>query len=244
MIEYKNYADSNIVEISVQGYVTEADFDTAIAQFKDDFERHGKLRVLEEIQSFEGLDPITLWKDIRFGLAHVNKITHAAVVADAKWMRTFAEATNSVLTAKIKAFEPSQVEAARIWLSAVPNPSQVSAIEYRSSDESNIVEVVIEGKITTADFNQLISLSKADITKHGKLKVLEEIRSFEGIEPMALWQDLQQVALAEHFTHAAIVTDVKWIQTLAAASDAIFPMKIKVFSPFQLEEARTWLANV
>ena len=58
--------------------------------------KHGKLRILEEIRSFEGIDPIALWKDVRFGLAHVNDFTHAAVVADAKWVRTFAEAINSV----------------------------------------------------------------------------------------------------------------------------------------------------
>lgn len=116
MIEYRNHPDNNIVEISVQGNVTEADFDHAIAQLKNDLERYSKLKILEEIRQFEGMDPITLWKDARFGLAHVNDFTHAAVVADAKWMRTFAEAINNVLSANIKAFEPSQIEAARAWL--------------------------------------------------------------------------------------------------------------------------------
>lgn len=113
MIEYRNNPHNNVVEISVEGKISESGFDRVITQLKDDIEKHGKLRILEEIRSFEGIDPIALWKDVRFGLAHVNDFTHAAVVADAKWVRTFAEAINSVLSAEVKAFERPHLEAAR-----------------------------------------------------------------------------------------------------------------------------------
>ncbi|WP_228056965.1 STAS/SEC14 domain-containing protein [Tychonema sp. LEGE 07203] len=57
---------------------------------KADIEKHGKLRLLEEIRSFEGIDPITLWKDAQFRLNHVADFTYAAVVAGAEWiLRTF-----------------------------------------------------------------------------------------------------------------------------------------------------------
>lgn len=116
MIEYRNNPDNNIVEITVEGKVTEVYFDEVIAELKGDIEKHGKLRILEEIRSFSGIDPIALWKDAKFGFAHVNDFTHAAVVADAQWMRTIAEALGSVLSAEIKAFEASEIEAAREWL--------------------------------------------------------------------------------------------------------------------------------
>jgi hypothetical protein len=116
MIEYKNYPQNNIVEISIEGTIREADFDQVTERLKTDLKQHGKLRILEEIRSFEGIDPIALWKDVRFSLSHVNDFTHAAVVTEAKWMRTFAEAINSVLSAQVKAFERSQIEAARQWL--------------------------------------------------------------------------------------------------------------------------------
>lgn len=116
MMEYRNNFNSNIVEISVEGKITEADFDRVILQLKADIEKHGKLRILEEIRNFDGIDSIILWKDVRFGLAHVKDFTHAAVVTDAKWMRTFAKAIGSVLLTKVKAFEESQIEEARTWL--------------------------------------------------------------------------------------------------------------------------------
>lgn len=116
MITYRNDPNTNIVEISVEGKISEADFDQVVSQLKADLAKHGKLRILEEIDHFEGMDPIALWKDVRFGFAHVNDFTHAAVVADAKWMRTFSEAVDSVLSAKVKAFERSHLEDARAWL--------------------------------------------------------------------------------------------------------------------------------
>ncbi len=116
MIEYRNNPKNNIVEIRVEGKVTEADLDQVVSQLKADIEKHGKLRVLEEIRSFSGMDPIAIWKDTKFALAHVNDFTHAAVVADAQWMRTIASAIGSLLSAEVKAFEPEQIQSAREWL--------------------------------------------------------------------------------------------------------------------------------
>ncbi|WP_414565779.1 MULTISPECIES: STAS/SEC14 domain-containing protein [unclassified Anabaena] len=116
MIEYTNNPNNNIVELTVEGKITEADFDRVVAQIKADIEKHGKLRLLEEIRSFEGIDPITLWKDAQFGLNHVGDFTHAAVVADAEWVRTISAAADNILSAKVKAFERSQIEEARAWL--------------------------------------------------------------------------------------------------------------------------------
>ncbi len=116
MIEYRNDPSNNIVEISVEGKITEADFDHVVSCLKADLEKHGQLKILEEIRSFSGIDPITLWKDVRFGFEHINDFTHAAVVTEAKWMRTFAEAVGSILSAEVRAFEASQIETARTWL--------------------------------------------------------------------------------------------------------------------------------
>jgi hypothetical protein len=118
MIKYQKNPENNIVEICIDGKITETDFDRVITQLKADLQKHGKLRILEEIRSFEGIDPIALWKDLNFGLSHINDITHAAVVADAKWMRTFAEALDNVLSAKVKAFESTQIDEAKIWLAS------------------------------------------------------------------------------------------------------------------------------
>ncbi len=119
MIEYSNNLDNNIVEICLDGKITEADLFRIVIQLEADIEKHGKLRILEEIRHTDGIDPILLWKDARFGLVHMHDFTHAAVVSDAKWMRTFAEAVGGVLSAEVKAFERSQLGEAREWLVSI-----------------------------------------------------------------------------------------------------------------------------
>ncbi|MGB3207335.1 MAG: STAS/SEC14 domain-containing protein [Crinalium sp.] len=247
MIEYRNNPNNNIVELTVEGKITEADFDQVIAQMKADINKHGKLRMLEEIQSFEGIDPITLWKDAQFGLNHVGDFTHAAVVADAEWVRTISAAADNILSAKVKAFERSQIAEARAWLLTEPveisSSSNNPGLEYKNNEDNNIVEIVVEGKITAADFKHLIAKANSDFAKHGKLRVLEEIRSFEGIDPMAIWRDLQQIRRINDVTHAAIVVDAKWLQTIAEAVSGLYPFEMKVFERSQIAEAREWLIN-
>jgi hypothetical protein len=74
------------------------------------------LRILEEIRHFEGIEPLALWQDLCFGFAHLNNFTDAALVADAKWIRTLTDVFDRVLSVKVKIFEPSHIEEARNWL--------------------------------------------------------------------------------------------------------------------------------
>ena len=243
MIEYKNYPDNNIAEISVAGKITEADFDRVSSQMKADINKHGKLRLLEVFHSFEGIDPITLWKDAKFGLAHLNDFTHVAIVAEPTWLQTIAGAVGNLLSAKVKAFEGSQIETARAWLLNAPESNQDSKFEYKSSADNNIVELVIEGKIQESDFDRVLDRMKTDMQKHGKIKVLEDVRSFEGADLMVFWKDLKASPLVNDITHVAIVADAKWMRTIAEAVGTILSAEVKAFERSQIETARKWLAN-
>ncbi len=241
MIEYKKPLDNNIVEIAVEGRLTEADFEKVTAQMTADIERHGKLRMLEEIRSFEGMDLMALWKDAQFGLKHVNDFSHVAVVADAEWMRTIAAAAGNVLSAEVKAFDRDSIDAARNWLITASDKTSKSALQYHRTEDSSVVEIVVEGKITAADIDAVIKAFEVDLAKHDKLRVLEDIRDFKGIDPMALWIDLKQISKIQHISHAAIVADAKWVKTVAEAIGGLYPFEMKVYESARIEEARAWL---
>ena len=244
MIEYKNSPNNNIAEISVAGKITEADFDRVSSQMKADIQKHGKLRLLETFHSFEGIDPITLWKDAKFGLDHLDNLTHIAVVAEQTWMQTIAGAVDNLLSAKVKAFDSSQIEQAREWLLNAPESSQDSKLEYRNNPDNNIIELSVEGKVTEADFDRVIDQVKADIEKHGKVRLLEEVRNFEGMDPMALWKDVKSgIPLIKDITHVAVVADAKWMRTLSEAFKSVLPAQLKAFELSEIEAAREWLAN-
>lgn len=243
MIEYKSDLTDNVVEIVVEGKLTEADFDRVIAQMTADIEKHGKLRLLEEIRSFEGMDLMTFWKDAEFGLKHVNDFSHVAVVADAEWMRTIAAAADNILSAEVRAFDLASVEAARNWLITASEKVSVPGLQYNRVEDGQIVEVVVEGKITTADMNYVIREIEADLAKYEKLYILEEIRDFKGIDPMALWLDLQQISKLNRIGRVAVVADIKWVTTIAEAIRGLYPFEMKVFERADIDAARVWLAS-
>ena len=115
MIEYKNNSDNSIVELAIDGKLTEADFKTLTANVEVDFAKHGKLRVLEDIRSFKGMNLGVLWAAFQqFG--RINDVSHAAIVVDMKWLHTVAESVSGLYPFEIKVFERSQIEAARAWL--------------------------------------------------------------------------------------------------------------------------------
>ncbi|MBE9063416.1 STAS/SEC14 domain-containing protein [cf. Phormidesmis sp. LEGE 11477] len=242
MIEYKNPLGNNVTEMTVEGKVTEADFDRVIKQMTADIEKHGKLRLLEEIRGFEGMDLMTLWKDAQFGLKHVNDFSHVAVVADTEWMRTIAAAAGNVLSAEVKAFDLSSIDAARNWLITASDKTLESGLQYNRVENSPVVEIVIEGKITAADMQSVIKEVETDLAKYEKIRVLEDIRDFKGVDPMALWVDLKQVSKIRNISHAAIIADAKWVKTVAEAIGGLYPFELKVYERSQIAEARAWLA--
>ena len=241
MISYKNHQDSNVAEMTVEGKVTAADFEEVTTQMTADIETHGKLRLLEEIRSFEGMDLMTLWKDAQFGLKHVNDFSHVAVVADAEWVRTIASAAGNVLSGEVKAFDRSSIDAARNWLITASDKTLESGLQYNRVENSPVVEIVVEGKITAADIETVIKEVETDLAKYEKLRVLEDIREFKGIDPMALWIDLKQVSKIKQISHAAIVADVKWVKTVTEAIGGLYPFEMKVYERSQIADARTWL---
>lgn len=116
-------------------------------------------------------------------------------------------------------------------------------IEYRNNPNNNVVELTVDGKITTADFKSLVAKVDADFAKYGKLRVLEDIYRLEEIDPMVLWAVLQQIRRIYDVTHAAIVVDAKWLRSSAKVISGIYPFEIKVFERSLIEEARVWLAS-
>ena len=243
MIEYKQALDNKTAEIIVEGKVTEADFDRVSAQISNDIEKYGKLRLLEDIRNFEGMDLIALWKDAQFGLKHFNDFSHVAVVADAEWMRTLATAADTVLSAEVKAFERTSLEVARNWLITASGETLESGIHYSRTENSPVVEIVVEGKVTAADVSSVIQEIETDLARHDKLRILEDIRDFKGVDPMAFWIDLKNISKLNQISHVAIVADAKWTQTVATAIVGLYPVEMKVYERSQIETARAWLEN-
>jgi SpoIIAA-like len=116
VIEYREDAGSDLVEIVVDGRVGKAEFDDIAARLEAAIARHGKLRVLEEVRSFGGIEPRAFWADLKFGLRHLNDFSRCAVVGDKRWLELLTKGAGKLIACELRHFPPEQVEAARAWL--------------------------------------------------------------------------------------------------------------------------------
>ena len=76
----------------------------------------GKIKLLEDIRAFEGMEPAAFFKDPRFGFSMMKSVSHVALVTDAPWLKALAETFNFVSPAQIRVFERARLEEARSWL--------------------------------------------------------------------------------------------------------------------------------
>jgi hypothetical protein len=116
MIRYSTAPGSPVVEIAVEGHLTDADLKASILRLREDLEQNGKTRILEVIQNFTGIEPQAVWTDIRLGTPLANKVSRVAVVADQAWIRAVAHLGRFFTGAELKIFEPGELDQARDWI--------------------------------------------------------------------------------------------------------------------------------
>ena len=120
MLAYREVEGSDLIEIELDGRVERADFERIAKRLESAIGTHGKLRLLEVVKSFSGIDAATLLEDLKFSLRHLNDFSRVAVVTDLAWMRGLATVSGVLVPAEIKVFDLARVDEARVWLREEP----------------------------------------------------------------------------------------------------------------------------
>ncbi len=108
--------DTKTLEITVNGTVTEQDFDELMPRFEAFMETHKKIRLIEVVQDYKGFDPGLMWKGMRFDFRAIPHISHCAVVSDIPWMSPMAKAAGAFMPMKVRTFNMDELDAAREWI--------------------------------------------------------------------------------------------------------------------------------
>jgi hypothetical protein len=83
--------------------------DAAVAQ-------QDKIRLLLHFQDFHGWDPHALWDDIRLSTRNCFHIEKIAMVGDRTWEKWMARICSHFTMARLRYFDASEINAARVWL--------------------------------------------------------------------------------------------------------------------------------
>ena len=116
MLSYKEMDNLAAVEIEISARVSTEEFDNTARKLEAFIARHGRVRVLEIIHDFEGMDVQAFWHDLKFSLRHLNDFSRCAIVSDAKWLSLCSAVAEPFIDCKVSYFPPGEVETARDWL--------------------------------------------------------------------------------------------------------------------------------
>lgn len=116
MLSYKEYDNAQAVEIVLGGRLSTEEFDAVAKRLEAFIARHGRVRVLEIVKDFEGMDAAALWHDIKFSLRHLAAFSRCAIVANPDTRHLWSALVAPFMSCEVEHFVPGEEEAARDWL--------------------------------------------------------------------------------------------------------------------------------
>jgi uncharacterized membrane protein len=103
------------------------------------------------------------------------------------------------------------------------------------------VELQVNGKLTTKDYEALVPIVETLIMKR-KISLLVELLDFHGWSVGALWEDTKFAA--KHFKNIeriAIVGDKLWERGMAAFCKPFTSADVRFFDYSDIDQAREWI---
>jgi hypothetical protein len=124
-VTLKHNLEDRYLEVHLTGKLTERDYEQLGPQIEDLIRKHGKLRLLCEMDDFHGWTFGGLWEDVKFDIRHFNDVERVAFVGETRWQEGMATFCKPFTSAKIRYFERFEMDEAREWLmKEAPEPAQ------------------------------------------------------------------------------------------------------------------------
>jgi hypothetical protein len=117
-IKVEEMDGGRVLDVQLSGKLARDDYKEFVPKVDHLIEEHGKIRVLLEMNHFQGWNAGALWDDIRFDLKHFSDIERVAMVGEKKWQKGMSQFCRPFTTAKIRYFDRSEIDEAREWAEA------------------------------------------------------------------------------------------------------------------------------
>ena len=85
MYQLMSESSGNVMGIKVSEKLTEKDYETLVPLLEEAISKHGKIRLLWDMDDFEGWNLEALWQDLKFDTKHKDSIERLALVGDKQW---------------------------------------------------------------------------------------------------------------------------------------------------------------
>lgn len=118
-------------------------------------------------------------------------------------------------------------------------------IEFEVIPDTNVVEFVIDEKVTKEELEELHGAVEKVIADHGKVRLLKQLKSggsTPSIEFGAMWDNLAWAFKnMKNVERVAGVADQTWMGKLTDMADPFFKAEMRFFPTDRVDDARAWL---
>ena len=106
----------DVLGILVDGKVDEEDVKRVWTLAEERLEKHEKLRVYVELESFDGITLKATLEDLKQVFRNFRRFERKAIVSDKSWLGTFTKIGDKLFPSiEVKHFAPSEKDAALEW---------------------------------------------------------------------------------------------------------------------------------
>lgn len=112
----KNKAIPSVVEIEINGEVTEDEMNEFETYIKQKVEEHGKLNALIFIKDLDYTVEGFI-EEIKFDIKHLDDFNKVALVSDEKWIELGEKLSTFMPSVDAEHFDPDERQKAMAWLS-------------------------------------------------------------------------------------------------------------------------------
>lgn len=106
---------TGFAEITLDGGIEKAEYETVIATIEDMLQGHDRLNVVGVVLRLGWAGPDVWMKDLAFHLTHRNWLNHFALVSDNDWVGAVTKFFAPLYPSEIRTFKLTGLEEARRW---------------------------------------------------------------------------------------------------------------------------------
>lgn len=111
-----------------------------------------------------------------------------------------------------------------------------------TQNEGNLITVRVSGKLTQADYDDLIPAWEQKIAEHGAMRMLLVMEDFHGWDTAAAWDDFRfGTSHVKHIERIALVGEKKWQEWLGKIGAIFMPEQVRYFDLANLDSAKRWV---
>jgi len=115
-------------------------------------------------------------------------------------------------------------------------------LELKEEAEGKVLVVHLSGKIARSDYVHLGPEVNRLIEKHGKVRVLMDMKDFHGWTLGALWQDVKfDMKHYKDIERVAMVGEKSWEKWMAKVCRPFTTAEVRYFDQSQAEQAKAWI---